>query len=105
MDSLTEETKTILHHILHKHKFYQMELNSYSIFLSMLNQEPTLDCIAIQQRTFRGIVNIVQTYRYQSYHPEIIFLHLSTNSVSIESVNRSNLKCIKFYINLFFSIT
>lgn len=63
MEYLTEELKTLIHHILFKHKFYRLELKHYAHLLTLLQEDPTTEPKFIQQCIFRGILNHNRKYK------------------------------------------
>jgi hypothetical protein len=41
MEDLTLEIRTLIHHILHRHKIYRMEAHQLQEILQLLKQTPT----------------------------------------------------------------
>lgn len=54
----------MIHHILHRYKFYRLEIDQYHEILELLRQPRTDDPHLIQQYVFRGIVEFNQAHRY-----------------------------------------
>jgi hypothetical protein len=63
MEYLTEELKTLIHHILFKHKFYRLEMKNYAQLLVLLQEDPTAEPRSVQECMFRGILNHNRRYR------------------------------------------
>lgn len=54
----------MIHHILHRYKFYRLEIDHYHEILELLRQPRTDDPLLIQQYVFRGIVAFNQVHKY-----------------------------------------
>jgi hypothetical protein len=55
----------MIHHILHRYKFYRLEIDQYHEILELLGQPQTDDPRLIQQFAFRGIVAFNKNYKYK----------------------------------------
>jgi hypothetical protein len=60
---LPEELKTLIHHILHRHKFYRLEITHYHDILDLLSQPRTEDPHLIQHYVFQGILAFNQAHK------------------------------------------
>lgn len=57
------EIKTLIHHIMHRHNIYKMDLEQIREVLKVLNEEPSEEPVDIQEKIFRGILNFNQQYQ------------------------------------------
>ena len=67
---LPEELQSLIHHVLHRHKFYRLEISNYHDILDLLSQPRTSDPHLIQLYVFRGIVAFNMAHKYPIFHAE-----------------------------------
>lgn len=63
MEDPAVEIKTLIHHILHRHNIYKMDMEQLKQVLHLLGEEPAEQPMDIQQKIFKGIVRFNQHYR------------------------------------------
>jgi hypothetical protein len=57
------EMRTLIHHVLHRHNIYSLELTQLKEILYLLEQPCRENPVEIQEAIFRGVIKFNHTYK------------------------------------------
>lgn len=63
MEEPRVELKTLIHHIMHRHNIYKMDVEQIGQVLTLLEEEPSEEPVEIQEKIFRGIIKFNEQYK------------------------------------------